>query len=188
MANISLGEMIAMASFLRQKRRSEKQSQSQSQTQSQQPKQKKSVPVKGWGGPRSRKSVDTGARRKRLAFIDSSSRRGGSTRGASRQITGGQKIEYMKKGLAAQEESAARMRQGALDDMLEYQRARDAQVKSWPISEAELQMKDLMALMAGQEGGQAGKSNLPTFVKPMGQSGLKKIDLLDPHALRTYNF
>ena len=183
MANISLGELLSMASFLRQKSRSKKQSQSQSQ----QPKQAKSVPVKGWGGPRSRKSVNLGARRKRLALI-SSGGRGGSTRGASKQITGQQKIEYMKKGLAAQEESAQRIRTAALDDMLDYQRAREAQVKSWPISEGQSTMNDLLALMVGQEGGQAGKSNLPTFVKPTGQSGLQKMDLLDPHALRTYNF
>ncbi|KKL81044.1 hypothetical protein LCGC14_1998690 [marine sediment metagenome] len=173
MANISLGEMLSMASFLRQKRRSKKQSQSQSQ----QPKQAKSVPVKGWGGPRSRKSVNLGARKKRLALI-SSGGRGGSTRGASKQITGQQKIEYMKKGLAAQEESAQRIRSAALEDMLDYQRTREGDVRSWPISEGQTMMNDLMALMVEQGRGQAGKSNLPTFVEPMGQSGLQKMDLL----------
>ncbi len=173
MANISLGELIAMASFLRQKRDSEKRQQS-----SQVPHKAKSVPVKGYGGGGKRSSGgDTGPRRRLLARI-SSRPKGGSTRGASKQITGQQKIEYMKKGLAAQEESAQRIRKAALDDMLDYQRVRDAQAGSGAISEGETMMNDLMALMVEQRRGQAGEFNLPTFVEPMGQSGLQKMDLL----------
>ena len=173
MANISVGELIAMASFLRQKRRSEKQQQS-----SQEPHKAKSVPVKGWGGGGKRSSGGSDAPRQRGLAKISSRPRGGSTTGASKQITGQQKIEYMKKGLAAQEESAQRIRSAALEDMLDYQRTREGDVRSWPISEGQTMMNDLMALMVEQGRGQAGKSNLPTFVEPMGQSGLQKMDLL----------
>ncbi|KKM25104.1 hypothetical protein LCGC14_1598300, partial [marine sediment metagenome] len=85
MANISVGELIAMASFLRQKRRSEKQQQS-----SQEPHKAKSVPVKGWGGGGKRSSGGSDAPRQRGLAKISSRPRGGSTTGASKQITGQQ--------------------------------------------------------------------------------------------------
>ena len=77
--------------------------------------------------------------------------RGGVTKGAGAYQTASQKINLMKRGLQAQEESAGRMRKAALNDLLEYERASEAERASGPMSSVKLAL--LQELQGGGQGG-----------------------------------
>ena len=76
---------------------------------------------------------------------------GGVTKGAGAYQTASQKINLMKRGLQAQEESAGRMRKAALNDLLEYERASEAERASGPMSSVKLAL--LQELQGGGQGG-----------------------------------
>ncbi len=172
----SLSEAVAFAQFLAQKRQRKEQKSAAADA----PKSR-SVPVKGYGGGGKRySSVNKEPRRRRLAFIGKTPSRGG-TKGASKQVTAQQKINYMVKGLEAQEESAQRMRTAAINDMLDLQTRSAVEKASWPISEAQASMNELMKMMVAQsKGNSLGGDSLGglQYVDLVGQSDPKEMDIL----------